>query len=623
MYQPISDYAIIGNTQTAALISSQGSIDWVCLPHFNSAAMFLRLLDDAKGGYCAIRPNQLTTTTRRYLEATNILETTFETTTGVLVVTDFMPVERREDVHPAGQDTASEHRIMRLIRCTDGFVECVIEVKPTFSFATEQAEIVSYGDGAVVFKGRNDALHVHSQRPLVPKEGYVSTTTRLQKGDVLGLVLTYSKPEEDVAYLDVDAIQRALDTTRAYWQEWLKACSYQGAYRDVVLRSALTLKLLTFEPTGAIVAAPTTSLPEEIGGIRNWDYRFTWVRDATFALIALMNLDYFGEAHDFLHFFKRTCDCPADQLQILYGIDGGWLQREDILPHLEGYRGSRPVRVGNAAADQKQLDVYGELLDCVYRYTSHGGFDRYKESFLADMWPRVEGIADYVVGHWGDPDRGIWEVRGTDRHFVHSKAMCWVALDRAVKLAATAKVDRDLAAWQRESEAIFKSLIGQGFDARVGAFVQSYGSTALDASILRLPMLGVIDASDPRMRSTIEQIERRLVRNGLVYRYLDADDGLAGGEGTFAICTFWLIDNYVMCDRLKEAEDLFGHVLSFANDVGLFSEEIDPLTGEQLGNFPQAFTHIALINSAVRIAAARQCTRPSTDNIEGGSVPPI
>lgn len=615
MYRPIKDYAIIGDTHTAALIGSHGSIDWACLPHFDSAAVFLRLLDHAKGGYCAILPSKTTATSRRYLERTNILETTFRTDTGVLVVLDFMPIRKRKEPHPTGQDVISEHRIIRLLRCAAGSIECLVEIAPTFSFAAEKAEIVSSGNGKLVFKGRSDALHVSSPKTLTPGDGRASATVRLEQGDIFPLVLTYSKPDEQIAPLDRGSIQRALDETRSYWEEWSETCSYRGEYRDFVLRSALTLKLLTFEPTGAMVAAPTTSLPEEIGGVRNWDYRFTWLRDATFTLMALMNIGYFGEAHDFLHFLKRTCACPAEEFQILYSIHGEREQREEVLAHLDGYRGSRPVRVGNAAAGQRQLDVYGELLDCVYLYTSHGGFDRYKESFVAELWPTVESIANHVVRHWRDPDSGIWEVRGGERHFVHSKAMCWVALDRALKLARIASMDQDFTVWRRAREEIFESLVRDGFDPGVGAFVQSYGSKALDASMLRLPMLGVIEAADPRMRSTIEQIERRLMRNGLVYRYLDVDDGIAGGEGTFAICTFWLVNNYIMLGRLEEAEELFRHVLSFASDLGLFSEEIDPDTGEQLGNFPQAFTHIALINSALRLAAARKGKRSEAEEI--------
>ena len=438
----------------------------------------------------------------------------------------------------------------------------------------------------------------------------------LTQGERVPLVLTYTASDGAVAPLGNDEVLNALDETVAYWREWSGRCAHEGPHREAVLRSALTLKLLTFEPTGAIIAAPTTSLPEEIGGVRNWDYRFSWLRDSAFLLRALMNLGYFGEARDFLRFLCRACECPASEFQILYDIHGRPGRPEESLTHLDGYRGSKPVRIGNAAASQKQLDVYGELVDCIYIYARGGLRDDALEGFLSEIWPTVTSVADYVVRHWLDPDSGIWEVRGGERHFVHSKAMCWVALDRALKLSGLRRVhDQDATSRERERDTIWRSLLRHGFDARIGAFVQSYGSTALDASVLRLPMLGVMPAADPRMRSTVERIERGLVRNGLVYRYLDSDDGLPGGEGTFAICTFWLVNNYVMQGRLDEAERVFGHVLSYANDLGLFAEELEPATGEQLGNFPQGFTHIALVNSALRLAAAQVGRKPRIETV--------
>jgi GH15 family glucan-1,4-alpha-glucosidase len=613
MYLPIQDYAVIGDTHTAALINSRGWIDWACLPHFDSPAVFLRLLDDFKGGYCAIEFERLGRTSRRYLEATNILETTFTTETGSAVVTDFMPVRKRRELHPTGADIASDHRIIRRIRCTSGTTRCVIHVRPTFSFATERADL-SVNNDIVLFKGSRDGLHVQCPTSPVLQDGIAHITLGLTAGDVASLVLTYSNRGRENR-LTPEEIDRALAETRDYWNDWSRSCdyAYQGEYRDAVLRSALTLKLLTFEPTGAIVAAATTSLPEQIGGIRNWDYRFTWLRDSTFTLLALMNLGYFGEAHDFMHFCVRAC--RAGELQILYTIEGKLEAEEKTLDHLEGYRGSRPVRVGNAAATQGQLDIYGEILDSAYLFASHGAVTKYSESLLKDLWPMAKRIAETVVLDWRHPDAGIWEVRGGDRHFVHSKAMCWVALARAMELARLAGVGDDISRWTRERDAIMDSLLREGFNRKVGAFVQSYGSTALDASILRLPLLGVIPADNPRMLSTIEQIEKQLARDGLVYRYVNAGDGLPGGEGTFAICTFWLIQNYAVLGRLQQAEEMFRHVLSFGNDLGLFSEEIEPATGEQLGNFPQAFTHIALINTAVRLEAARTGRKPDTQAI--------
>lgn len=605
VYPPIRDYALIGDTHTAALISSQGSIDWACFPHFDSPALFLRLLDEQRGGCCTVTLAQPASTTRRYREDTAILETIFTTSSGVLVVTDFMPLQPGPDEPPTEQDTKSTHRLIRLLRCVRGSVAGAVTVKPAFAFATETPTVESQGATVVVFTGQNDVLHVYASGGVTTAKGAAHAPFVLREGERVVVALTHEKPGDSIPCLTLGEAQTLLHETQTYWENWIRQCAYQGEYAALVKRSAITLKLLTFEPTGAIVAAPTTSLPEIIGGERNWDYRFTWLRDATFTLSALMNLGYLGEAHDFFHFFYNLYPHPRGEFQILYGIHGETDIHEKTLPHLEGYRGSRPVRVGNAAATQRQLDIYGELLHCFYLYTRRGGFSRYDEISLADLWPWVEKIARYVVRRWREPDRGIWEVRGPDQHFVHSKAMCWVALDRALKLAAVIDKDEHTALWRQERDAVIESVQRQGFNTEVGAFVQSYGSRALDASLLRLPLLGVLSATDPRMRATIEHIRRDLTHNGLVYRYRVAD-GLPGAEATFALCTFWLIQNDILLHRLAEAEALFTHVVSFANDVGLFAEEIDPVTGEQLGNFPQAFTHIALINTAVRLAEAKR-----------------
>lgn len=614
VYRPISDYGVIGDTHTAALVSSCGSIDWACLPYFDSPATFLRILDDHKGGFCSIDACETKNVTRRYLPGTAILETTFKCSRGTLQVTDFMPVRRREQLGELGQDVDADRRIIRLLRCTAGSVDVTIEVKPTFDFAREKAETSADGD-VIVFTTRNGLLQLDGPGLSLGDDGSARTKIHLEAGEDSFLAISHADRSGDLPVLDLQHVQEALHNTQTYWLRWTKSCIYEDEYHEILLRSAITLKLLTFEPTGAIVAAPTSSLPERIGGQRNWDYRFTWVRDSSLTLMALMNLGYFGEAHDFLHFFKRTCPEPEYGFQVLYGIRGESEVEERELPHLEGYRGSHPVRIGNAAAKQKQLDVYGELLQCIHLYANHEAFEHRQEAFLVETWPMIRGMADYVVKHWHEPDSGLWEIRGAERQFVDSNALCWVALDRALQLASMTRADGDRSAWQSNRDQIRDSILQHGYDPHLDSFVQSYGSNVIDASALRLPMVGLVDAADPRMVSTVNKIEERLMHDGLVYRYRGMNDGVPGDEGTFAMCAFWLMDNYVMQGRMQEAEELFRHVVSYRNDLGLLSEEIDPQSGEQLGNFPQGFTHISLINTAVRLQAAHHGGKPAAHAI--------
>jgi alpha,alpha-trehalase len=618
-YRPIGDYAVIGDMHGAALISSDGCIDWACLPDFDSPAIFLRLLDARKGGYCALAMKSPVGGSRRYLDTTNILETTFVTRTGRMVVTDLMPVRKREATHPSGQDVSATHRIIRLIRCAEGSVAFSVEIKPTFSFAREKAKVSRHGTGVAVFQGKAEALHVHCAHLKISPAGVGSANIQLRSGDEMFVVLDYNKAGAKPIELELSDVRKEFRETRAYWTEWSKTFSYEGEWRDELLRSALLLKLLTYEPTGAIVAAPTTSLPEAIGGARNWDYRLTWLRDSQFVMMALMDLGYFSEARDFFYFLKSAASGPTEDMQILYGIRGERRQKERLLRSLNGYRGSRPVRVGNLAGAQRQLDVYGELLDCMYEFATRDGSRADHKFFKGEVWPMVRPIADHVVQHWREPDSGIWESRGPLRHFVHSKAMCWVALERAIQLASKLGNHRVPAVWRRERDAILESVLQEGFNSEIGAFVQFYGSRALDASILRLPMLGVINPRDPRMLSTLKQIEKYLVRNGLVYRYAEAEDSIRGDEATFTTCTFWLVNNYAMVGRLDQAKELFEHVLSFQNPLGLFAEETLPGSGEQLGNYPQALTHVALISSAMLLAETQGKRRPYRRKARGNA----
>jgi GH15 family glucan-1,4-alpha-glucosidase len=426
-------------------------------------------------------------------------------------------------------------------------------------------------------------------------------------GDSTFLAISCGPLDWHIDSLDLDDAESALEETKRYWTEWSGRLRYEGSYGGEILRSVLVLKLLTFAPTGAVVAAPTTSLPEVIGGHRNWDYRLSWIRDAQFTLTSLMHCGYFEEAHEFFHFLKKAAGRSAEQLQILYNIRGERASVETEVKGLEGYRCSRPVRVGNAAGHQKQSDIYGELLNCIFVYCRTASSKTDKEQRVAETWPLARAVADHVVRHWREPDQGIWETRQPARQFVHSKAMCWTALDRAIRLASASGPTFDISSWEHERDKILESVGAHGFNANVGAFVQSYGSEVLDAAVLRMPLQGVVAADDPRMLSTVRQLERRLLRNGLLLRYADGDG--PSEEGAFISCTLWLINNYVLRGCMEKAREALDHLLSFRNDLGLFSEEINPETGELLGNFPQALTHVALI-SAIRHLERGAC--PST-----------
>lgn len=642
-YHPIADYGLIGAMHTCALVSKTGSIDFCCLPAFDSPATFCRLLDWRRGGYFQIAPVDVQSVSRRYLPRTNVLETTFRTAGGVAKLTDFMPVHassqsrirldgargasslrlrhpRRGGAGTTGQGVAAqidepfeiqfEEKIVRILACTEGRVEFRLECYPRFVYGTIDPRVVldpaspRYG----LAHGGGNALLVYSSAPLqIVDHGFVAQG-QLGAGERLSAAVTsmshYTRDfRADDEWINADQIDRLLESTTRFWQDWASGITYDGEFREDVVRSALTLKALTYQPSGAIVAAPTTSLPEQLGGVRNWDYRFTWIRDATFSLKALFDLGLTAEAAGFKNWLEWTAAYPED-LQLMYGIRGERWLGERELP-LEGYLWSRPVRIGNGAADQFQLDIYGELLDSAYLYRQRSG-----EPVDPDYWGLLSDVAEFTIRNWGRPDAGIWETRGGDRHFVYSKVMCWVALDRAIWLAENSPdLAADLDRWRAARAAIRDDILTGGFDPRVGAFVQSYGSRRLDAATLMMPLVGFIDAQDPRMRATIEAIERELTSPaGLVYRYKGFDDGLSGGEGTFTICSFWLVENLILLGELDKARTLFDKLRGYANDLGLFSEEVDTDTGELLGNFPQAFSHLAFIQSAVMLARARKPT---------------
>jgi GH15 family glucan-1,4-alpha-glucosidase len=597
-YRPIRDYALIGDAHTAALVATDGSIDWCCWPRFDSPAVFCRLLDARRGGWSQICPTGKYEVSRSYVGTTNVLAAEFETEGGRARLTDFMPAERLTESH-RGEDIAPSYRILRLVEGVSGSVELAVGFRPTFDYARADTALDACEGGAVASAGREALALTCPARMRREESGALVGRFKVKEGERVWVALNYfpDARSEEVRPPRAESDDE-LKKTLSYWGEWWHACRYEGPYSEQVRRSALVLKLLTYEPTGALVAAPTTSLPEEVGGVRNWDYRYTWLRDSSLILYTLMLLGYHEEAEDFFGWLDALGVPRRKRLQIMYTLDGKPFLPEQRLEHLEGYRGSRPVRVGNAAFDQTQLDIYGEVLDAVYLY-----HERTRRAVPEDLWDDIQFMAERTVEGWREPDSGIWEVRGRPRHFLYSKLLCWVALDRAVRLAGRSRPRADVSAWEREREAIREKILGEGYNERVGAFTQYLGGEALDASALIIPQTGFLPPTDARVKSTVERVRERLTSHGLVYRYLN-EDGLPGGEGTFALCSFWLVDNLALQGRVDEAKELFERVVGYGSDLGLLSEEIDPAGDELLGNYPQGFSHLALIRSALNISRA-------------------
>src|SRR5436305_6205442 len=629
-YQPIDSYGVIGDCHSVVLVSPDGSVDWGCLPDFDSPAIFCRLLDAQHGGYFQIAPTDSTITgTQRYLRDSNVLQTRFSSEVGELTLTDFMPVEtlsawqfRELNNNTWTREDGSCHSLVRIVECTQGELPITMRLKvsPEYAAAPSVIRLLPENMGAVISGGQQHvglaivgAYRLPSFSIDCQQEGelhsFLEVQVTMQEGERLLFALGVGRTAQAASRLAERELHLRnfdweLAHTLHWWRTWLAGCTYKGAYDAWVKRSALVLKMLTYAPTGAIVAAPTTSLPEELGGVRNWDYRFTWLRDATFTLYALNVLGFTEEAHAFTHRLRRLSYSNGEDLQIMYGIRGERELIEHELSHLSGYCDSRPVRIGNEAARQKQMDVFGEVLDCIHLFRRQGGFERYGERLEGHLWAMMCQLVEHVCAHWHEPDSGIWEVRGGLQHFVYSKVMCWVALDRGIRAAEQLRLEADLPRWRQVRDQIRADILTHGYNTQVGAFTQSYASTTLDASNLLLPLVGFIAPDDPRMRSTVDRIIEQLTdERGFVYRY-HSDDGLAGGEGTFIICTFWLVDNLAMQGRVDEARSLFERLLTYAGRLGLFSEEIDSRSNAALGNYPQAFTHIALINSAVNLQKA-------------------
>jgi GH15 family glucan-1,4-alpha-glucosidase len=591
-HQPISDYGMIGDMRTAALVGLDGSIDWCCLPRFDSGSVFAALLDSERGGTWSIHPEGRWTSTQRYLPRTNILETTFRTPEGgIVTLTDFMPVA--EDGGPLGPHP----EIHRRLRCTRGKVALTMVFMPRFEYGARTTRLELLRAGLFATDRTDQVLTLSSAKPFdwVVEQSIATTRFDLEKGEERWLVMRFD--DDDIHPVDRYESSRKLDNTAAFWQRWSAKVRYRGPYRGMVKRSALALKLLTHAETGAMIAAPTTSLPETIGGVRNWDYRFVWLRDAAFTLAALDAVGHYREADQFMRFLKKVCRHEGGgHLQIMYGIDGRRDLIERQLDHLSGYRSSRPVRVGNGAVGQLQLDVYGEVMETADIW-------RRNHEMTEGTWRVLRGLVDWVSRNWHLPDSSIWEVRGEVRHYVFSKVMSWVALDRGVRMAEELSLESDTVTWRAARDTLHAEIMERGWSENRQSFVQSYDHDALDAAALAIPMVRFLPWNHPRVHGTVHAVARELTTQDgeLVYRYRHPD-GLEGEEGAFSICTFWLAQALAMIGERERAERVLRRMLRHANHVGLYSEEIDPHNGEFLGNFPQAFTHIALINCAAALS---------------------
>ena len=588
MTRRIEDYAIIGDTRTAALVGTDGSIDWLCLPRFDAGACFAALLGDHGHGRWLMTPRGRPARTRRhYREGTLVLETEFTTGSGVVRVIDCMPPDE------------SIPNILRMVEGVSGTVEMHMELVVRFDYGWVVPWVRRVDHGLVAIGGP-DAVVLHTPVEVRGENLTSVADFTIDSGQQMPFVLSWFPSHEEVPpMLDVGSL---IDSAETWWRRWSDQCTYDGEWEDAVKTSLIVLKALTYLPTGGIVAAPTTSLPEAIGGVRNWDYRYCWLRDATFTLYALMLGGYREEAAAWRDWLLRAVAGSPAQLQIMYGVSGERRLDEQTLEWLPGYEYSSPVRIGNRAVRQLQLDVYGEVHDALYQGRKAG--------LPADpiAWSVQRELLGFLEGAWKKPDEGIWEVRGPRQHFTHSKMMAWVAFDRAVKTAERFHLEGPVDRWRHTRDAIHAEVCEKGFDAATGAFTQAYGSPQLDASLLMMPLVGFLPPTDPRVIGTVAAIERDLVRDGLVLRYHseETDDGLPAGEGVFLACSFWLADNYALMNRIDDARALFERLLSIRNDVGLLAEEYDPGSRRLLGNFPQAFSHVGLVNTAFNLAKRDQ-----------------
>lgn len=592
-YKDLEDYGIIGNLETCCLVGVDGSIDWLCLPYLESPSIFASLLDANRGGSFRIQPVLHYESSQSYIKHTNVLQTTFVTALGEMVVTDFMDVKIRKN-------KVNIRSVFRKVECTKGEVKLSVNFNPRFDYARANTELENLPNG-VIAKGTSNSVFLQSDIALNAVSGTASGQTSLNKGEALWFVLQYNSQN----VYKKSGCEDLLEAVTKYWLDWSKSCVYSkvGAgepWHDLTVRSGLTLQLLVNPESGSIAAAATTSLPERIGGVRNWDYRFAWIRDASFTVQALFHLDHLEEAQNFRKWIWSIIGKYKDpsQIQIMYDLQDENNIQEEILDNLAGYKNSSPVRIGNGAVNQRQLDIYGELINMVYET------DRYGQEVPEKRWPEIREIVNYVCKAWLDGDNGIWEVRGGLQHFVYSKLMCWVAIDRGIKITRSKGYDAPLDVWEKEKEALRNAILDRGFNKKLNSFVQAFDSDTLDATNLLIPIMGFLPANDPKVLGTIDATMKGLmVQDCLVYRY-KTDDGLPGSEGNFILCSFWLVKALALAGRVDQAKKIFLKVIDYISPLGLFAEEIDPATGKLLGNYPQAFSHIGFINSALYIAVA-------------------
>jgi GH15 family glucan-1,4-alpha-glucosidase len=598
-YPNIADHGLIGDLQTAALVTTDGTVDWFCTPRFDSPSVFATLLDAEHGGYFRVGPDTDKYVTKQlYFPDTAILITRFMTEDGVGEVHDFMPVIEGE--------ATDRHRLVRHLRVVRGTMRFIMDIQPAFDYARKTHKLDVTDNGAV-FEADGMQLTLHPAG-LAKGAGKDPELTLERRGDGLRATRTLHEGQSGGVVLEsmggqprrmtVEELDRLEDDTANFWRDWVHRSTYTGRWREMVARSAITLKLMIYAPTGAPVAAPTTGLPEQVGGERNWDYRYTWIRDGSFSLYALLGLGYVEEARAFGAWMRaRGADLkPGELPKIMYRVDGSSDLTEESLDHFEGWRGSRPVRIGNGAADQLQLDIYGEMLDAAY-LGDVNGLQVYSEG-----WVGVARLIDWLCDHWDQPDEGIWETRGGRKDFTYGRFQCWIAFDRAIRMATHRGRPADLQRWGQARDAVYQQIMDKGWNSKIGAFTQHYTTEVLDSSLLLMPLQGFIAPDDPMWLSTLRAMDKELVSDSLVYRYNPSasPDGLAGDEGTFSLCTFWYVDALARAGRLDDARLVFEKMHTYANHLGLFSEEISS-TGEQLGNFPQAFSHLSLISAAVNL----------------------